>query len=149
MKPGLLLLMPAFIFALFFEWEIPTIEGLEVMLYYVPAISGSIAVLLISKWIANFNVGSFLSYIGNKTLYILTFHLISFKLVSFGYLKIKGLPIERLTEFPVLQEDTPYLWSLYFLAGVIIPLILWEVSTRIKRYLKENNHYFMVDTRNW
>lgn len=69
----------------------------------------------------------FISYIGNKTLYILTFHFIAFKLVSWLYLYVEGLSIDNLSQFPVLQNSKFYLWIIYSLIGVGISLLIWEL----------------------
>ena len=64
-----------------------------------------------------------LTFIGNNTLTILTWHFLSFKLVSLVIIGIYGLPIARLAEFPIIGEySTQGWWVLYFLSGVMLPL---------------------------
>ncbi len=109
-------------------------------LYYVVALSGTVGLIQVARnlqygWI----VGLF-SYIGDKTLYILTFHFLSFKSVSYVWIKMHGSPISDLSQFPVLKEVGSWMWVPYSIAGVALPLLLWElfhmpVMTRKTRLL--------------
>jgi fucose 4-O-acetylase-like acetyltransferase len=70
----------------------------------------------------------FLSFVGENTLTILTWHLLSFKLVSLVIILAYGLPIERLGEFPVITEySTKGWWIAYLFVGVGLPLATTKV----------------------
>ena len=72
-----------------------------------------------------------LDYVGQKTLYILTFHFISFKLVSLLLVILLDLPIERLQDFPIINTkngSTDFVWMIYTMFGVVIPMVLWKLS---------------------
>lgn len=73
-------------------------------------------------------------YIGDNTLIILTLHFLSFKLVSFFLIKMYDLNIERLAEFPVIEEySNKGWWILYFIIGIIVPIIYKIILSNIKR----------------
>lgn len=103
----------------------------KVLPYGITAKAGTLAVLYLSKKIVarDCRATKVLTYIGNNTLTILTWHMLSFKVVSLIIICIYGLPIERLAEFPVIEEYSKQGWFiLYFLMGTLIPLGM----TRIK-----------------
>lgn len=60
-----------------------------------------------------------LTFIGKHTLTILTWHFLAFKLVSLLIIRIYGLPIERLAEFPVIREYAVQgWWAAYFVVAM-------------------------------
>lgn len=121
-----LLSIPAFA-AQYAKWGMCDCIGWVSMAYYVVAMAGTLGVFSISSKLSTLKVSPFLSYIGNKTLYVLTFHLIAFKLISWLYVYVKGLPVDNLTQFPVLQDTSSYLWIVYSFVGVGISLLIWEL----------------------
>lgn len=71
----------------------------------------------------------FLSFVGENTLTILTWHLLSFKLVSLAIILAYSLPIEQLGEFPVIAEySAKGWWIAYTFIGVGLPLALTKVT---------------------
>lgn len=73
-----------------------------------------------------------LTYIGDHTLTILTWHMLSFKIVSLLIINVYGLSMARLAEFPVIEEYSKQGWFLlYFFVGVLVPL--WMTKSK---YLK-------------
>lgn len=71
----------------------------------------------------------FLSFVGENTLNILTWHLLSFKLVSLAIIFAYSLPIEQLGEFPVIAEySAKGWWIAYLFVGVGLPLALTNVT---------------------
>lgn len=100
---------------------------LQILPYTIIAISGILATFYLSQKVEKFNNEAIriLIYIGNNTLTILTWHFLSFKLVSLVIILMYQLPIERLAEFPVITEySVKGYFILYFLIGVIVPLLL-------------------------
>ena len=74
----------------------------------------------------------FLVYLGEINLTVLSWIFISFKIVSLIIIYFENLPIERLAEFPVINDYTSQGWFiLYFVTGMVVPLML----TKLK-YLK-------------
>lgn len=121
-----LLCVPACV-AFFVNWSMSECKGLMSISYYWVALAGTLGVFSISNWLSKWKISSLFSYIGNKTLYILTFHFMAFKLVSWLYLYVEGLSIDNLSQFPVLQNSKFYLWIIYSLIGVGISLLIWEL----------------------
>lgn len=79
-------------------------------------------------------MSKFLSCAGQNTLAILGWHFLSFKLVSYIYLQVKGYPIERLVEFPGLNDCYTFLWPFYAMAGIFTPLLIaWSYEKLLKR----------------
>lgn len=119
---ALLLLVPA-VAAFFIQLNMVLVEGWLVLPEFIVATAGTLGILGLSSWLAGRErLAVSLSYTGRRTLHILTFHILAFKAVSALYLYANGLPAENLVTFPVLNEDCPWLWVAYSLAGVIAPL---------------------------
>lgn len=74
-----------------------------------------------------------LSYIGAHTLVILSLHFLAFKIVSLCYIEFKGLPISYLASFPVIKDQNPFLWIMYSIVGVILPLLMGMCSICFKK----------------
>lgn len=91
--------------------------------YTIVAISGIIMVLNISKLLEHTKAKQFFYFAGNNTMIILALHFTCLKLVSLAKIAFYGWPIERLAEFPVIEENNAYWWVAYTIVGVCIPLI--------------------------
>lgn len=124
---GLLLLLVPAIAACFIKLNMVTVQGWLVLVNYVIAMTGTMGIVLLSRELSKHCIAPILTYIGNKTLYILVFHFLAFKLVSFVYLHFNGLPIELLTMFPVLEETNSWMWIVYVISGIIFPFAVWEL----------------------
>lgn len=55
---------------------------------------------------------------------ILALHFMCFKIVSLTKITLYSWPIERLAEFPVIEENNLLWWIVYAFVGVSIPLLL-------------------------
>lgn len=106
-----------------------------VLLYYIIAICGTVATIQLSKGLSHTRITSLLTYIGDKTLYILTFHFLSFKLISYVYIEYNHLPLDYLVQFPVLKVTNSWMWIAYTLAGVSLPLVIWKLVHKVPKYL--------------
>lgn len=106
-----------------------------VLLYYVIAICGTVATIQLSKWLSHTRIASLLTYIGDKTLYILTFHFLSFKLVSYVYIEYNHLSLDNLAQFPVLKATNSWMWIVYTLVGISLSLVIWKLADRVPKYL--------------
>ena len=102
-----------------------------VLLYYVIAICGTVATIQLSKWLSHTRIASLLTYIGDKTLYILTFHFLSFKLVSYVYIEYNHLSLDNLAQFPVLKATNSWMWIVYTLVGISLSLVIWKLADRV------------------
>lgn len=84
-------------------------------------------------------IRNILSYIGNNTFSILTFHFICFKLITWLIISIFGLSTERLAEFPVCEEYAIRgWWIVYLLIGIILPLGIQYSFDWLQRLIKTN-----------
>ena len=135
LKERLLLLVVPAVAAFFFKLEMISVQGWFVLVYYVIAIPGIISILLLSRELSRHHIAFILTYIGDKTLYILVFHFFAFKLISYLYIYINGLPISLLTSHPVLTETNSWLWIAYVICGVALPLAIWELTRKVKSYV--------------
>ena len=118
----------------FYQATLLKFEWWQVIPYLITSITGLLAVFYLSKIIASHD--SFckvlLVYTGSNTLPILTWHMLSFKIVSLLIINVYGLPMERLAEFPVIEEYSRQGWFiLYFIVGTIVPLLMTK-----SKYLK-------------
>lgn len=95
----------------------------QIIPYSICAIAGTWLFFNISKVIANSTSRwkKFMVFVGDNTMTILTWHFLCFKLVSLLIIGVYGLPIERLAEFPIIEEFSSY-WILYMMIGVFVPL---------------------------
>ena len=107
----------------FIKLEFFGTRELSILLYYVVAMCGILATICLSRKLTEIKCFNLLSFIGRNTLYILVFHYLAFKLVSFGYVMISGEDIELLTQ-NVIYAPEWWLWIVYSVAGVTIPLLI-------------------------
>lgn len=107
--------------------------------YTITAIAGTLMIFSLCKRLANLSFfQKSLSYIGDRTLSILTWHFLSFKIVSLVIIGIYGITITRLAEFPVIQEySIKGWWILYITIGVTIPLLLEGLSSSFLIHLSK------------
>lgn len=97
----------------------------QVLPYGLVAVCGTLAAFYVAKLISQSDnwAKRLLVYVGDNTLTILTWHFLSFKMVSLVIIWTYGLPVNRLAEFPVIEEYSVKGWFvLYFLIGTMIPL---------------------------
>jgi fucose 4-O-acetylase-like acetyltransferase len=111
-----------------FSWK-------DVSLYYLVAICGTLMIYSVSNKICQNEswIKRTLTFIGENTLTILTWHFLCFKIVSILIIAIYGLPIKQLAEFPVIREYSQDGWFLaYLFIGVSVPLCF---SNRVSTWL--------------
>lgn len=94
----------------------------QILPYFICAMAGTWLFFNISTALANSQWKKFMLFVGNNTMPILTWHFLCFKLVSLLIINIYGLSVERLAEFPIIEEYSSW-WTMYFIMGVSVPLI--------------------------
>ncbi len=109
--------------------------------YFVVSMIGSMGALSLSCQIARADRAKWLSntfsYIGERTLKILTWHFTGFKVVTLLLVQMMGIGITHLGEFPVL-EGLDYHWILlYAMVGVGLPLLFDYGANNVKERLYE------------
>lgn len=83
---------------------------------------------------ANSGVKRILTYIGDNTLTILTWHFISFKIVSLVLVFLFSLSFSKLEDFPTIKEYSfQGWWIIYATVGVIVPLLGKQLFMKLKR----------------
>ena len=123
--------------SLFFKANID-VTGCAIFAYFAISVIASISTIYISKHIQGCCM-HIMDYIGKNTLNILTFHFISFKMVSLLIIIICGLPIEKLTDFPVINTNDNIMWLAYTFVGVALPIIIGlsvEKTSTLIKYIK-------------
>lgn len=100
--------------------------GTAILIFLFLSLCGIYACLSLSDKIqlGGGKISCFLCFVGQNTLVILGLHFLSFKLVSYIYILIKGYSVERLTEFPGLNDCYYFLWPFHTVVGIAIPLLL-------------------------
>lgn len=80
---------------------------LSLLYYAIPAIGTTMMVFLGCRWLESLLpnvISKVIQFVGDHSLSIMALHFTAFKLVSLVLIKAHHMPIERLTEFPVLHE---------------------------------------------
>ena len=122
-----LLLLPALVWSFFTDrMDMGVAQSLS-WLYYLEALCATLAFLQMARRIRTSWTVSLLSYLGGKTLYIFTFHILAFKLVTFAWIQWHDLPIETLSSTYALKGVNAWLWVVYTLVGVAVPLLIWKM----------------------
>lgn len=127
---GILSLVIVFVITFFFSGSMKS-TNISIVLYFIVAMIGTVGIINIAGTIKG-RTQNVLNYVGDKTLYLLTFHFISFKLVSLILIAYYDLPITRLSDFPVISGLNSFNWVVYSCIGVTIPLILFECFNQIR-----------------
>lgn len=118
-----------------------SLTPIKLLPYSITAIIGTLSIFSISKIISKSQslVKKSIEYIGDNTLPILTWHFLCFKLVSLLLISINDLPIQRLAEFPVIEEYAlKGWWVAYFVVGIIFPILIHVVSVSVKSFNCKN-----------
>ena len=109
--------------------------------YALTSVCGVLALLHMGQWLcdrSHLMVTSFLIYVGGYTFNVLTWHFLSMKLVSLLLIIGYGLSIDRLADFPVMEDyATKGWWVIYSIVGVSLPVagtyLFHQLKSRIKR----------------
>lgn len=136
MREGLMLFTIPFVVAIFCNMSMFE-EGWILVPYYFVAMCGTLGVIMASRYLAESEVSSLLTYIGDKTLYILVFHFFAFKVASYVYIICSDHPIQTLTQFPTIDNVPCWLWVAYSTVGVVVPLLIWELNNKITQTFKK------------
>lgn len=116
--------------------------------YSFSALAGTLMVFSVAKVLIKKEcviLTKIVSFIGDRTLEILTWHFLCFKLCSLIIIAMYSLPMTRLAEFPVIEEYAYQGWWLpYLITGVLMPLLVTFVINKAnvqinKLYLNYKN----------
>ena len=111
----------------------PFYETERIVPYMIMAVAGTWCVFSLPWGEMNRTLLSFMRYVGQHTMAILTWHFLSFKIVSLLVIAVYGIDGERLAEFPVIHEYTNRGWFvLYLIVGISMPLAIDYLLRSIK-----------------
>lgn len=117
------------------------LEWMKVVPYAFSALAGTLTTFSLCKLLINKRfdyLAKILSYVGDKTLEILTWHFLCFKICSLVIITVFALPLARLAEFPVIEEYAYQgWWSLYFIIGTIMSLLIAFALNKINEITKK------------
>ena len=88
----------------------------------------------LSVIISKIKLNKIIMYIGEKSLYVLLFHLMFFKLINLLICIYKGDPKSMVSKFPVAYNG--YYSLLYFVGGIILSLLLAIIINYLKSKIK-------------
>ena len=127
---------------------------LWVLPYFCVAVIGTLVVINISARVEKsqkkilLHLKEVLCYLGDNSIYILVLHFLAFKVVSFVSVKLLDLPIDRLSDFPVLEGmQIKGLWLMYSIAGLLIPVLLCMLYQGVNKYLFLKRHKVMANVK--
>ena len=98
----------------------------------ISSFSGIIMMMLVCNYLEKTIFSSILSYIGQKTLYILPLHIITFKIISLFYIIVTDADMTLLASYPIITNDYPW-WVLYSVAGIFFPLLIELLIGNIRK----------------
>ena len=98
----------------------------DILPYFILSIVGSLFLTSLADRITRIDDTKSFQYIGKNTMAILTWHFLSFKLVTLLRINVEGLPLEKLTSFPVIKGGL--WWIAYLIVGIAVPLGISKLS---------------------
>ena len=117
--------------------SIATAKITSVWSFTLCSVAGTIFVYTLATLLPDI-INSVLEYFGKNTRPIVCLHMISFKIVSFIIIALLGMPYYMLASFPTVECNISYMWIVYSLVGLALPLIVhWGVEK--SGYLRKIN----------
>lgn len=92
--------------------------------FIVNSLLGIYINIYFAKLISDKYKNDILHFIGQNTLYIMTFHFLAFKIITMVIIITYKMPLTALSTFPVMYDIGKAWWLLYSLVGVFVPLII-------------------------
>jgi fucose 4-O-acetylase-like acetyltransferase len=120
------------VLSFFFSWGLTnSLEIHAVIPYYLTACVGTLGMLQFSACLSrNKFVTNVITYVGERTLYVLTFHFLGFKLLSLLYIYLTDLSMSHLADFPVMGIVPSWFWICYAMAGLFFSLLMHKLLLR-------------------
>lgn len=133
---GFVMALIVLIFSLYCNnWDME-IMGYRVPIYYMVSLAGIFFVFSIVSFIR----GAFRRYIvlaGRHSLDILVFHFLLFKLVSACKVAYFGMPLNRIADFPVINDNNNIFWLVYVVVGVSLSLFIGELLDNLNKLVHQ------------
>lgn len=108
-------------------------KGLPLLQYFLYALvgfCGIVMVLLLSQFKGVAGVKGLKTW-GKYSLHIMCLHFLAFKCVSIIIVLVYHMPIERLAEYPVINDVNGLWWIAYTICGCVLPVLavkLFEIA---------------------
>jgi fucose 4-O-acetylase-like acetyltransferase len=120
------------VLSFFFYWQM--LWGLsiyEVIPYYLTAMLGTLGTLQFSAYVSRNRIfNKMLTYVGERTLYILTFHFVGFKILSLVFIYMTDIPKDYLADFPVMGIEPSWFWICYVISALLFSLSMHRLLAR-------------------
>lgn len=116
--------------------ELIYINSMQIVPYFITSTIISYALIVACYiWIPPNIIVKWISTMGRRSLDILIFHFLVFKVVSLIKIWHYGLPIERLSDFPIVGDDNRVYWIVFVVAGISGSLLFAKVVMSIRKNL--------------
>lgn len=103
----------------------------SMLTYLLPAVAGTLIVYEAAVWLNNRCESRLLLFVGSHTLAVMALHFLAFKIVSLLIIVSAGLPIDHLSDFPVILNYAQHGWWIAYTAvGLSLPLCLAWLWTK-------------------
>lgn len=113
--------------------ELAKNEYTNILYYITVSIAGWYFVYELAYFISKNNkITKILQYIGQNTMPILILHFIAFKVINIIGVLILNQDKSLIARFPVAFKNN-YIWIIYTILGIILPLYLNELSKYVKK----------------
>lgn len=123
------------------QMGVALVKGTDIALYFFISLSGILFIFGVAQQLLYYQssasipngvqsilraISHFLDYAGKNSLYVLLFHITSFKLVHLVVIWLYNKPLTELADCPVISVDSTYLWVVYSMVGVGVPLAIMK-----------------------
>ena len=115
--------------SIYFQSEMLFVKASRLIPYSLCAVSG---IFFLFNLLNKISIKS-LIYIGNNSIYIMIWHFLCFKLISYIIILTYKLPIDTLSQHPVITEYASQGWWIaYAVIGSSIPLFFIKITENIR-----------------
>ena len=119
--------------------ELSKYEIASAVLFYLISIIGILFCVSLAQIIWKCNkLTTVISYLGRNSLEIMIYHVVAFKMVDYLYFKLKG-DVINISSIPYSCES---LWPIYYVMGILVPLMIKKLLNSIVLLHKRRNRYF-------
>lgn len=123
------------------QMGVALVKGTDIALYFFISLSGILFIFGVAQQLLYYQssasipnsvqgilktISHFLDYAGKNSLYVLLFHITSFKLVHLVVIWLYNKPLSELADCPVISVDSTYLWVVYSVVGIGVPLAIMK-----------------------
>lgn len=96
---------------------------ITVIPFFAVAFSGTILTLNIAQKLETYKTRHIFYYLGQNTMVIFALHMLCFKIGNLLKIIIYDLPMQRLAEFQIIEDNNTFFWVVYTIIGIAIPLL--------------------------